>query len=110
MFLERTCDGSSRLDLFARKGLAETLNVNLANLQAGDCIFQPFLQPIIHTYHPPTMGCALVILFQVRSLKVPTKDRPFLRVPSLLITLLMARSILALKLSVTTTDSILKGY
>ena len=38
------------------------------------------------------MGCALVILFQVCSLYVPTKDRspftgPFLGVPSLLITL-----------------------
>ena len=60
------------------------------------------------------MGCALVILFQARStvsgpLNIPRIDRsplmgPFLGVPqSLDYTQNLARSILALKLSVTTT-------
>ena len=57
------------------------------------------------------MACALAILFQVRSLYVPTKDMspfmgPFLGVPSHLdYTPKSARFILAWKLSVTSTQN-----
>ncbi len=94
-------------------------------LQAGACIFPLFQRSHDHVMQnsqsepsalytriiPPSsclrvnMGCALVILFQVRPLNVSTKDRspftgPFLGVPRVPKS---ARSILALKLSVNTT-------
>ncbi len=83
-------------------------------LQAGACIFLPFhiscdhLTPISCLQFPPA---GMIILFQVCSLYVPTKDRSPLRGhfwESSVFRLhsKLARSILALKISVTTTTNL----
>ncbi len=43
-------------------------------LQAGACVF-PIFQISPSSNLRVNMGCALIILFQVRSLYIPTKDR-----------------------------------
>ena len=89
------CVNQSGLVKTLKKSLKGKLGPLLDTLQAGACIFPPFQRSSDHVMQnsqfklytriiPPSsclrvnMGCALVILFQVRSFNVPTKDRsPF---------------------------------